>query len=364
MVEDNLLRFILNLGARMARTSTIPIHSVSVIIPCYNGHLYLHEAIDSVLDQTYPNIELIVVDDGSTDNSWEIIQSYKSRITGVKQHNQGLPASRNNGVARASGEYLFFLDCDDLIAPDTIASLVTTVQGQDRAISCCHWRSLVHSKCGWIAVPGEVPFPQTNPDPLAAWLMGEWIPVCSLLWSRSLFEELGGYDNQLTINEDGDLMFRALVGGARLVVATGGESFYRRHGTDSLSMSRDVFSEHRFQSSMRVLAKLEAELQHRGTWEKYRIPVGTAYQMLAARTFSSRPDLAREALQKGKAYAGRQAVAATRLGRILVKALGLERKQQLVEVLAKFGILTRGRRELIELRKLARANNMTPPSKW
>jgi O-antigen biosynthesis protein len=337
--------------------NTVPL--VSVIIPCYNGADYLCEAIDSVLAQNYPKIELIVVDDGSTDESWNVIRSYADRITGIRQHNQGLASTRNNGVARASGEYFHFLDSDDLIAPDTIECLVSVIRGRHDAVSCCPWRNLIRQDNKWLPVTGEVPFPLGNSNPLAAWLLGEWIPVCSLLWPRELFEHLGGYDRQLTTNEDGDLMLRALVRGTKLAVALGGESFYRRHGPSSISMSRDVFSEHRFRSSMHVLEKLEAELQQRQLWEKYRIPLGIAYQALAARTFSSLPDLAREALARGYAYAGRQAIAPTLPGRLLVKLLGMEKKQQIVQALARFGVMSRGRRELLSLKKIFEADRLT-----
>ena len=86
---------------------------ISVILPVWNGEKYLAEAIESVLGQDYPDIELIVIDDGSTDNTQKIIERYRNQILSFAQENRGLGASRNLGIARSSGSYLAFLDHDD-----------------------------------------------------------------------------------------------------------------------------------------------------------------------------------------------------------------------------------------------------------
>ena len=87
---------------------------VSVIIPVYNGERYLAAAIDSVIDQDYPNLDIVIVNDGSTDGSAAIAQSYGSSLRHHYQENAGLSAAQNKGVALAEGEFISFLDCDDL----------------------------------------------------------------------------------------------------------------------------------------------------------------------------------------------------------------------------------------------------------
>ncbi|MGL5057386.1 MAG: glycosyltransferase [Fusobacteriaceae bacterium] len=96
---------------------------VSVVIPVYNVELYLKEALDSVINQTLKEIEIIVVNDGSTDGSFEIIKEYKekdSRIVVIDQKNQGLSCARNSGLRKAYGEYIYFMDSDDYISLDTL----------------------------------------------------------------------------------------------------------------------------------------------------------------------------------------------------------------------------------------------------
>src|SRR5688572_7471549 len=102
---------------KKTESSTSPL--VSVIIPCYNHALYLREAIGSVEQQTYTHTEIIVVDDGSTDETKLVVSSFPS-VKYIHQHNSGLSAARNKGIEEASGQYLVFLDADDWLYPDAI----------------------------------------------------------------------------------------------------------------------------------------------------------------------------------------------------------------------------------------------------
>ena len=100
---------------------------VSVIVPCYNQGAYLSEALDSVLKQTYQNIECVIVNDGSTDNTEEVIRRYRlydSRIKSISQENSGLASARNNGIRSSAGEFILPLDADDIISPSYIEKAV------------------------------------------------------------------------------------------------------------------------------------------------------------------------------------------------------------------------------------------------
>ncbi|MEZ5567990.1 MAG: glycosyltransferase family A protein [Halioglobus sp.] len=93
---------------------------ISVVIPLYNGASHIGEALDSVFAQAWPDLEVIVVDDGSTDDSAAVVQAYPAPVTLLRQANSGSGAARNRGVAAATGELLAFLDADDLWAPDKL----------------------------------------------------------------------------------------------------------------------------------------------------------------------------------------------------------------------------------------------------
>src|SRR5690554_4279716 len=98
--------------------------TVSIIIPCFNREQLVGCAINSALKQSYRNIEIIVVDDGSTDRSWQVIEAYGRSIQAVRIENGGAPRARNHGLRLATGRFIKFLDSDDLLPPDSISELV------------------------------------------------------------------------------------------------------------------------------------------------------------------------------------------------------------------------------------------------
>lgn len=121
---------------------------VSIITPCYNGAKYISETIDSVLAQTYGQWEMIIVDDGSKDNSAQIVRGYAekdSRISLVQQPNGGSAAARNNGIRRANGQYIALLDADDLWDPQFLEKQVAFMKEKDAVCVCCSYRCIDES---------------------------------------------------------------------------------------------------------------------------------------------------------------------------------------------------------------------------
>lgn len=124
-----------------------PIHSfmsmypkVSVIIPVYNVASYIADCLDSVKNQTFKDYELIIVNDGSTDNSLSVIENHAHNFSDIKiitQNNQGLSAARNNGVSAAMGDFIFFLDSDDYILPSTLELLYKACIDNDTDLAIC-----------------------------------------------------------------------------------------------------------------------------------------------------------------------------------------------------------------------------------
>src|SRR5215831_7065603 len=101
--------------------------TVSVIIPVYNCEKYVADAIQSVLNQTYQNLEIIVVDDGSTDHSAQVVRSFQPTVQYFHQPNQGMGAARNYGISLAKGDYFSFLDADDLWTPNKIRMQISVL---------------------------------------------------------------------------------------------------------------------------------------------------------------------------------------------------------------------------------------------
>ena len=109
---------------------------VSVVIPAYNAGRTLAQTLDSVLAQTYPNIEIIVVNDGSTDATVDVLHAYATRVRAVHQQNAGLPKARNAGCLSAKGEFIALMDADDLCLPERIAVQVGALRGRPDALLC------------------------------------------------------------------------------------------------------------------------------------------------------------------------------------------------------------------------------------
>src|SRR5437867_5272527 len=113
---------------------------VSILIPVYNAESFVAETIHSALDQTWPAKEVIAVDDGSTDRSAKILESFGSRIRIIGQENRGASAARNRALAEARGEVIQYLDADDLLAPDKIEIQLRRLESEPaRSIASCAW---------------------------------------------------------------------------------------------------------------------------------------------------------------------------------------------------------------------------------
>lgn len=179
---------------------------VSVIIPCYNGEAYLEEAIQSVLRQTYPKLEILVIDDGSTDATAAIVQRYP-QVRYLPQENRGISATRNRGIAESRGANIVFLDHDDLLLPEAIAIGMAHLQQHPEA-------GFVFGRNVMIDAQGEVIIdrPQEWVDRADyRELIGGRLAICppsTVLFRRTALEQVGGFGTEFEVVEDFDLYLR------------------------------------------------------------------------------------------------------------------------------------------------------------
>jgi glycosyltransferase involved in cell wall biosynthesis len=189
---------------------------VSALIPTYNRGSHVFRAIDSVLAQTVPVDEIIVVDDGSTDGTAEAIGvHYGSRVKVVSQENKGVSAARNRGIREARGECVAFLDSDDVWFPTKIERQMEALATLGGEFGLCFTDNLFGGnpdmKLSVFQQSGFQPAPRLGPLEDATWYMLAALQpffTSSLLISRSLLKELDGFDETLTLGEDADLVFR------------------------------------------------------------------------------------------------------------------------------------------------------------
>lgn len=187
---------------------------VSVIIPTFNRADVVCAAIESVLQQTYQNIELIVVDDGSTDDTLHKLAVYGEKIRVLCQDNAGPSIARNRGVEASHGKILAFLDSDDLWLPTKIEQQVHVLKNVENSIPCCLCNAIIHGNPSNKRTSFALSPLQTIYD------KGIWLNVTSVLSTRfvlftqavtvrrSSFDKVGGFDESLWIMEDHDLALR------------------------------------------------------------------------------------------------------------------------------------------------------------
>jgi glycosyltransferase involved in cell wall biosynthesis len=178
---------------------------VSVVIPCYNQAHFLGEAIESVLAQTYKNFEIVVVDDGSTDNTSEVASRYDG-VRLIRQENRGLAEARNTGIGHSEGEYLVFLDADDRLLPEALqAGLECFASHPECAFVFGHFRYIREDG----SLLREPTPPHDQGDHYIQLLSGPYIGVPAIgIYRRFIFTTVGLFDSSLNATADYDLYFR------------------------------------------------------------------------------------------------------------------------------------------------------------
>ena len=185
---------------------------VSVIIPAYNGDRYIAEAIDSALEQTYSDeYEIIVIDDGSTDNTFQVVEQYGDRVNYLSQKNQGVAASRNLGLAAARGEYIAFLDQDDIFLPHKLSSQVALLdRDPDLGLVNSGWQIIDERGVASSAVQPWQQIPHLSCANLLIW---KPVFLGAMLFRRSWLERARGFNTALEQTPDVDLIMRlAMIG--------------------------------------------------------------------------------------------------------------------------------------------------------
>lgn len=181
---------------------------ISIIIPTYNRSHYVQLTIDSALAQTYPNTEVIVVDDGSTDNTEAALQRYGERIRYIKQENQGESVARNVAIEVSQGECVALLDSDDLWQPDKLEKQSALLQNQPEVgLVSCHVG--IVNACGDVVSAGPVhPEQQSDKVSLEALVLNSPVHASTILVRKECLDELGGFDTTIRYGEDWDFCLR------------------------------------------------------------------------------------------------------------------------------------------------------------
>jgi len=209
-----------------------PCDLISVIMPCFNAEKYLCEAIESVLEQTYPHVELVVVDDGSTDRSKDILRSYGERIVLIEQENQGPYPARNLGIKNSKGKFIAFLDADDYWREDGLERLYASLTASDADLAYCGWQNIGEG------APGGQPYvpPKYEAEDIVSLFLKScpW-PIHAALIRREVIEAVGGFSERYFSSMDYDLWLRICALTKNMILVPDILAFYRWHNTGQIS---------------------------------------------------------------------------------------------------------------------------------
>ena len=219
--------------------------SVSVIVPCYNASRWIRQALQSVVAQKFSNLEMIVVDDGSTDDSHDIIHREFAFVRLVRTANQGASYARNLGTSLATGKFIQYLDADDLLAAGKIRMQIDALEKSGGDVAYGDWQKLVPSGDGF--VPGEVIAGMMTGEPEIELFGSFWCPPAAYLFRRSIADKVAGWNVGLPIIQDARFALDCALHGGTFVYCEGLMAYYRAHQAGSLSrrskaaFTRDVY---------------------------------------------------------------------------------------------------------------------------
>ena len=272
---------------------------ISVIIPTYNRGWILKEAVDSVLSQNYTDFELIVVDDGSTDNTLALLQAYKGRLNVLEQENRGVSSARNLGIKNSCGQYIAFLDSDDLWLPGKLSFQLEFFVSHREALICQTEEMWIRN--GLRVNPGK------KHKKISGHIFEQSLALClvspsAVMMDRRLFEEIGIFDENLPACEDYDLWLRTSLQypvfllEKQLVVKRGGhaDQLSKGSGLDKYRIASllkllqsDRLSKSRYKKVVKMFQK-KCKIYGAGCAKRGRYDEAEHYQQLAARYMRAR----------------------------------------------------------------------------
>ncbi len=233
---------------------------VSVIIPLYNRGQFIAQTVQSVLDQTYPNIDLIIVDDGSADNSREVLQQFADKIK-LLEHpgrvNKGQSAAINLGIQSSESKYVAILDSDDLFAPEKIALQVDYLE-KNQDVGLVYGNGCAIDEHGKKLYPIYEDGHQENSDPERILMDCYFLLPNNSLVRRKVLEKVGGFDEALRSAQDHDMAIR-VAEVTKLAYIDKELFYYRRHG-DSISVNNATL---RWNNGFIILEKARRRFNYR-----------------------------------------------------------------------------------------------------
>jgi glycosyltransferase involved in cell wall biosynthesis len=262
---------------------------VSVIIPMFNAECWIEETLASVEAQTYPRhlIEIIVVDDDSTDTGAEVVKTKFPEVRLMRAEGKGASQARNTGTRVARGEFIQYLDADDLLVRDKLVRQVQALENTGADVAYGDWQGLVLQEDS-VFKPGDVMQRRMEEEPEIALLVDFWCPPAAYLFRRGIVERVGGWNEHLPVIQDARFALDCALHDAAFIYCRGIVAYYRVHSQSSLSR-RDpaAFIDDCFSNACEVEEWFQ---NHGGLTDKRRAALIRVFEQVARATYENNPD--------------------------------------------------------------------------
>ncbi|MFZ5518906.1 MAG: glycosyltransferase family 2 protein [Candidatus Zhuqueibacterota bacterium] len=312
---------------------------VSVIIPTFNSAALISQTLQSVLWQLHRPMELIIVDDGSTDATAEVVSEFEAQHAGDEgfevhyfyQPNAGGARARNAGLILSRGEYIQFLDADDILSRTKIARQYERLKGLSGDVAAYGaWAYFEKSQRGYriFKTYGE----RHAANQLIDWIGGWFVPTHSILWKRATIAALGPWDEQLRADQDGEYALRFLRAGGKFLFVDRSQAYYRQ--AQNLKKIASTVSrratEESIQSRIGLAQRLEAHFIERNALDALaRNALARRYFEIARHWTQSHPDIRRQCLAEFERLSDSHSITASFLSRTMYRVFGFTFTQKL-----------------------------------
>lgn len=290
---------------------------VSILIPAHNAELWIGETLESSLVQTWQNIEIIIVNDGSTDNTLAIANSFASKnVLILNQSKKGASAARNRALKEAQGDFIQYLDADDLLAPDKIERQIQVLtEHGSRFVASGAWARFELSLSDATFIP-EAVWRDMSPIDwiICAWEGGGMISSMAWLLPRNIVNNAGPWNETISLNDDGEYFCRAVLASEGVKFCSEARSFYRSDMANSLSRSRSFEA---YESALRCCELCSSYLIAKENGTRTRHACATTFKRFIYEVHPSMTSLIVRAQERAESFGGSTA----KIGGLLYRML-------------------------------------------